>query len=168
MDILEILKSRRSIRKYEAKPIPEHLIEAIVDCARLAPSAINIQPWEFIIVREPEKKRSIALQTDYGRFIKDAPVLIAVFCVETMYFLEDGCSATVNLLNAAWALGLGTCWVAGDKKPYARNVARLLGVPEGHRLISLIALGYPAEQPGTHLYKKSLKDILHWEGYRKG
>jgi nitroreductase len=113
----------------------------------MSPSAVNIQPWEFIVVTDPETRKKIADLTDYGKFIANAPVCIAVFCKDTKYYLEDGSAATMAILLAAWSYGLGTCWVAGDKKHYAEPIRQLLGVPEGYKLVSLIAMGYPAEQP---------------------
>jgi hypothetical protein len=82
-----------------------------------------------------------------GRFIESAPVCIAVFCRETKYLLKDGSAATQNILNAARAHSLGSCWVAGDKKAYAARVRSTLGVPADYRLVSLVAIGRPAEEP---------------------
>jgi len=165
MDAIEVLKTRRSIRRYLAKPVEKEKIEMIINCARLAPTAVNIQPWEFIVITDPEKRKALADATDHGKFIKDAPVAIAVFCDNVKYYLEDGCSATVNLLNAAHALDLGACWVAGDKEPYANTIAEILKVPSRYRLISLISIGYPADsQSGTH-NKRSVSEVLHWESF---
>ena len=100
---------------------------------------------------------------EYGKFFTQAPVVIVVLCHETKYYLEDGAAATQNLLVAAAALGLGTCWVAGDKKPYADTVRALLGAPEGYRVVSHIAVGYAAETPAPA--KRPLRDVLHWERY---
>jgi len=163
MDCIEALKTRRSIRVYEDKPVPKELLEEIVNCARLAPTAINIQPWEFIVVTDAETRKKIADITDYGKFIAQAAACIAVFCKETKYYLEDGCAATTNLLNAAHALGLGGCWVAGDKKPYCEQIRQLLGVPEGYLLVSLNSIGYPAEKPEKG--KRTLSEVLHWEKF---
>ncbi|NSW75378.1 MAG: nitroreductase family protein [Candidatus Atribacteria bacterium] len=166
MDALEVLKTRRSVRRFRNLPVEKEKIEEIIDCARLAPSAINIQPWEFIVVTEEKKREEVARLTDYGKFIREAPVLIAVFCKDTKYYLEDGCAATENILLAAWALGLGSCWVAGDKKPYAESVRKVLQVPEGYRLVSLVALGYPEMVPATGAaLKRNLHEVLHWEKF---
>ncbi|MEN3186095.1 MAG: nitroreductase family protein [Atribacterota bacterium] len=166
MDALEVLKTRRSVRRFRTLPVEKEKIEEIIDCARFAPSAINIQPWEFIVVTEDKKREEVARLTDYGKFIREAPVLIAVFCKDTKYYLEDGCAATENILLAAWALGLGSCWVAGDKKPYAESVRKVLQVPEGYRLVSLIPLGYPEVIPTTgSALKRNLHEVLHWEKF---
>jgi nitroreductase len=165
MDALEVLRARRSVRRFQPQAVEREKIEAIVDCARLAPSANNLQPWEFVVVTDQRKREDIAKLTDYGKFIREAPVLLAVFCKDTKYYLEDGCAATENILLAAWALGLGSCWVAGDKKPYAEEVRRLLGVPEGYRLVSLVAIGYPVDVPKGHIFKRDLREVLHWEKF---
>jgi nitroreductase len=163
MDAIETLKTRRSIRAFTPQPVPREIIEDLVDCARLAPSAVNIQPWEFVAVTEPETLRGIAEATDHGRFIAEAPLCIAVLCRDTKYYLEDCSAATCALLLAARAHGLGGCWVAGDKKPYGAAIGRLLGAPAEFKLVSLVAAGYPAEAPVKE--KRSLAEVLHWEKF---
>jgi len=163
MDAIKCIKTRRSITKYKPDKIEKEIIEDIIDCARLAPTANNIQPWEFIVVDNKEIKDQLAEITDYGKFIKEAPVCIVVFCKDTKYYLEDGSAATQNILLAANAYGLGTCWVAGDKKPYADKIRKLLNVPEGYKLISLISMGYPAEKPSPS--KRALNEVLHWNSF---
>ena len=163
MEAIEALKTRRSKRKFLATPISKEVLEDIIDCGRLAPSAVNIQPVEFIVVTKGEIRKRVAEMADYGRFIAEAPVCIAVFSRQTKYYLEDGSAATENILIAAHAHGLGACWVAGDKKPYAEKVRQLLGAPQDFKLISLIPMGYSEEQPKPT--KKKLKDVLHWEKY---
>jgi len=163
MDAIECMKTRRSIRAYLDKPVPKEVIEDIVDCGRLAASAINIQPWKFIAVTDSAMRKRIADISDYGKFIAQAAVCIAVFCQEGKYYLEDGSAATQNVLNAARAHGLGSCWVAGDKKAYAPVISDLLGLPEDYKLVSLVAIGYAAEERNPE--KKPLSDVLHWERY---
>jgi nitroreductase len=107
--------------------------------------------------------RRIANITDYGKFIADALVCVLVLCRDTKYYLEDGSAATENILLAALAHGLGSCRVAGDKKPCAAEVCRLVGAPQGCKLVSLIPIGYPAESPQKS--KRPLSDVLHWEKY---
>jgi nitroreductase len=163
MDAIQVLKTRRSVRAYRRAPVPRKLIEDIVDCGRLAATAINIQPWEFVVVTDPKRLRKIAETSDHGKFIADAPVCVLVLCKDTKYYLEDGSAATENILLAARAHGLGSCWVAGDKKSYASEICRLVGAPEGYKLVSLIPIGYPAESPEKT--KRPLSDVLRWEKY---
>ena len=154
-------KTRRSVRQYEDRPVSKEIIEDIVDCGRLAATAINIQPWKFVVVQDADMRKKIAATTDYGKFIAQAPVCIVVFCEDVKYYLEDGSAATQNILNAAHAHGLGACWVAGDKKAYAPKMAEMLGMPANHKLVSLISLGYPAQTPSPS--KKPLSQVIVWE-----
>ncbi|MGB9620689.1 MAG: nitroreductase family protein [Armatimonadota bacterium] len=163
MDAIECLKTRRSVRSFQMGSIDRAVLEDIVDCGRLAATAINIQPWQFVVVTDAAMRRKIASITDYGKFIAEAPCCIAVFCEKVKYYLEDGSAATQNMLLAANAHGLGSCWVAGDKKPYCAEIARLLGVPDSHTLVSLVAIGYPASVPSPP--KKALSEVLHWEKF---
>ena len=163
MDALEAIRTRRSIRKFKSDAVSRELIEQVVDAGRLAATARNVQPWNFIVVTEAAKRRELADISDYGKFIADAPVCIVVLSQPTKYFLEDGSAATQNMLVAANSLGLGTCWTAGDKKSYAARIVAAVNAPKDHLLISLIAMGYPAESP--RISKRPLKDVLHWEKF---
>jgi nitroreductase len=158
MDAIEMLKTRRSVRTYKGEPVPRRIIEDIVDCGRLAATAVNLQPWEFVVVTERGMLRRIATTTDYGKFIGDTPACVVVLCKDTKYYLGDGSAATENILLAAPAHSSGLCWLAGDKKPYVAQICRLVGVPQGYRLISLIPNGYPAETPMKS--KRPLSDVL--------
>ena len=163
VEALEAIRKRRSVRNYRQDVIKNELLEEIVDCGRLAATARNEQPWEFIVVTDKDKLKKIAEITDYGKFIAQAAACITVVCRETKYYLEDGSAAVQNILVAASALGIGSCWVAGDKKPYAKEIMSLLSVPEGYKLIALIPLGYPAEAPSPP--KRKLSEVLHWEKF---
>lgn len=160
MDAIEAIKTRRCIRAYTGQTVPREIIEDIIDCGRLAATANNKQPWEFVVVTDANQLQNIAGKTDYGRFIATAPVCIFVLCKDTKYYLEDGSAASQNILVAAKAHGLGACWVAGDKKNYADEIRRDVGAPQGYKLVSMIPLGYPAEQPQKE--KRPLREVVHW------
>jgi nitroreductase len=161
---MEALKTRRSVRSYQDKPVAKEMIEQIIDSARLAPTANNIQPWEFLVVTDRKMRVRIADLTDYGKFIAQSGACVVVVAKDVKHYLEDGSAATENVLIAAHAMGLGTCWVAGYEKQYAEPVCRLLGVPEGYKMVSIIALGHPADKPEAH-GKRSLSEVLHWEKF---
>ncbi|OQB09747.1 MAG: putative NAD(P)H nitroreductase [Candidatus Omnitrophica bacterium ADurb.Bin205] len=166
MDAIEVLKKRRSIRVFQQKPILKDQLEAVVDAGRFAPTARNLQPWEFVIITQKRVLSEIAKLAENGRFIQDCAACIAVFSSDTKYYLEDGCAATVNMLNAAAALGIGSCWVAGDKKSYCQDISRILNAKNNLKLVSLIALGYPKEDGAFGIVeKKRLGEILHWEKF---
>lgn len=163
MDIMEIIKTRRSIREYADKPIAKETLEKIIDAGRFAATARGLEPWEFVIVTNSETLKKISSLADNGRFIAQAKACIAVFCTDTKYYLEDGCAATQNMLLAATSLGIGSCWVAGDKKPYCLNVNNLLSVPSSFKLISLISLGYPKSAELFRIAnRRPLEKIIHW------
>ncbi len=164
METIEAIRSRRSIRQFERQGVSRELLEQLVDCGRLAPTANNVQPWEFVVVTDDSVRKNIAAMTDHGKFIADAQAVIAVFCKDTKYYLEDGCGATTNILVAAAALGLGACWVAGDKKPYCQEMMSILNVPAGYRLVSLIPVGYPAGPP-PQVAKRPVAELIHWDKF---
>ncbi len=164
MDALEAIAARRSVRKFKPDPVPRDVLLRVLDAGRLAPTAHNDQPWEFVVVTDAALRNRIAEITDYGKFIAESPVCIVVLSQPTRYYVEDGSAATTTMLLAAAALGLGGCWVAGDKKPYAARIASVCRAPSNLKLVALIALGYPAEIPATE--KRSLDEVVHWEGYR--
>ena len=166
MDILEVLKKRRSVRVFEGREIPKEDLERLVDVARYAATARNVQPWKFVIVTDAKMLNLLGGLGENARLIAGSKACIVIFCEDTRYYLEDGCAATVNILNAAAALGIGSCWIAGDKKPYCPDVLRLLNAPESLKLVSLIALGYPKDKDWFKLTdKKPLKEILNWEKF---
>ncbi|PSH03521.1 MAG: nitroreductase family protein [Acidobacteria bacterium] len=160
MDAIEVLKTRRCVRAYTGDAVPRETVEDIIDCAHLAASARNDQPWEFVIVTDREILTKIADLTTSGKFIANASLCVIVLCKDSQYFLEDGCNASQNILLAAHAHGLGACWVAGDKKPYADSVRKMIGAPDGYKLVSLIPIGHPAESPKKE--KRPLAEVLHW------
>jgi nitroreductase len=173
MDVFEAIKGRRSIRAYKAVDVPEETVEKLIDAARWAPSAGNIQPWEFIVVRNPEIKRRLAEAALGQSFIEEAPVVIVVCADEersargygvrgrTLYCIQDTAAAIQNIHLAAYALGMGTCWVGAFREDEAR---RILGIPEGIRPVAIIPVGFPAESPAPRS-RRPLKQIIHYEKF---
>ncbi len=164
METFDAICKRASIRQYQDKEIPKEMLEKLVDAGRRAPTARAVEPWEFIVVVEKETLKKLGKLIETGVFLKDAAACVVIFCKETKYFLEDGSAATENVLLAAADAGLGACWIAGDKKPYAGDVAQLLNVPSSFKLISLIALGWPLK-PILQRKLRALKEVIHWEKF---
>jgi len=144
--ITAVIKGRHSVRKYKPTQIEDTVIRDAIECAVHAPTARNLQPWLIGAVRKKDVLAQIGAMAENGRFIADAPVCFAIFGerAET-YYLEDCCAATENLILGLHAHGVGSCWVAGDKKPYAEAVRKLLNVPENYTLVSLVPAGLPAD-----------------------
>jgi nitroreductase len=155
MDGLEMLKTRRSVRAYSAEPVGDEILEKIIHCGRLAATARDIQSADVIVIKNEALKKKIAGATDYGKFIAQAPVCLAVVCQDTKYYLEDGSACAENILLAARYFGLGSCWVAGDKKPYAPKIIEVLSLPPAYKLVCLIPMGFPKESGA--FYEKKLK-----------
>ena len=146
MEFFDAVVKRTSIRKYRQERIEPAVLEKIVDAGRRAPTARAVEPWRFVVVTEKEKLAELSRLAPNGAFVKEAAAAIIVFCADTKYYLEDGCAATENILLAAAACGLGACWIAGDKKDYAGEVAALFGAAQDLKLISIVSLGYAAEE----------------------
>jgi len=166
MDFFEAVQQRVSVREYRDAPIARQDMEKIIDAARQAPTARGEQPWEFIIVENKQSLRRLAGITDHGRFLAGAAAAVVVISKETKYYLEDCCAATENILLAATALGIGSCWIAGDKKQYAGEILAHCGVGPGYKLVSIIALGYPKE-PAQAREKRPLAGLMHRENFGK-
>ena len=154
----KFIKNRRSVRRFASDPVTESVIKDILDCGRLAPTANNVQPWFMGAVTDQELRHRISDLATYGKFIRESPLCFAVFALaDEKYYLEDGCAATMNIILAASAHGLSTCWVAGHKKDYGPAVRDLLHVPVEYTLVSLIACGYADEKPNPP--KKELEEV---------
>ncbi|UCG39283.1 MAG: nitroreductase family protein [bacterium] len=158
------IRSRRSVRRFRPDPVPEAVLRDILDCGRLAPTARNLQPWLLGAVTDQELRHRISDLARYGGFIRQSPVCFAVFTLASeKYYLEDGCAAAMNIIIAAAAHGLSTCWVAGDKKEYAPRVREILGVPSEYTLVALVACGYADEEP--RMAKKTLEEVAFRDRY---
>lgn len=162
-DTIEVIRNRRTIRTYADRPVDRAVIEEIVDCARLAPTAMNDQPWDFVVITAKEALASIPPMLGHGEFLANAAFVVLVLARGTQFAVEDSSAATENLLIAAAAHGLGSCWVAGAQMDYAPKVAKAFGAPEDRKLIAIVSFGYPAEAPQVE--KRPLQDVLHWERF---
>jgi nitroreductase len=163
MNAIAALKERRSIRSYKQQQVERAIIEDIIDCARLAPTAMNDQPWDFVVVTRKDDLERIPPMLGHGEFIATAAFAVLVLARDTNYSVEDCSAAIENLLIAATAYGLGSCWVAGTKQAYGPVVVKAFGGPEDRQLIAIVSFGYPAEEPKVE--KRSLTDVLHWERF---
>ncbi len=173
MDVFEAIQKRRSIRAYESTPVPREKLEKILEAARLAPSASNIQPWHFIVVTDSEKRKTLS-RGRYAKFLKKSPVVI-VGCGDQKaspeWYMVDVAIAMQNMVLTATSEGLGTCWVGSFDED---EVKQLLKIPENFRVVALLAVGYPREKrniSGKILHfirrRKRLERIVSFEEYGK-
>ena len=163
------IRERRSVRQYRPDAVPRELIERVLDSARWAPSAVNLQPWHFVVVTQRERRSALAKSTAIAgiivmRHMSQAPVLIALCGDErrSSWYIHDCCLASQNLMLAATALGLGTCWIGAFDEGKAWEV---LGLPEGMRVVGLLTLGYPLQDQEVATPRLPLDSTVHWEGF---
>ncbi len=152
METREAICTRRSVRRFQDRPVADEILDALVADACRAPSGRNNQPWRFVIVRSAEKREALAGCTKYGRIIESAPAAVAVFLdTEASYHRDKDCqaigAAIQNLLLSAHDRGLGACWL-GEILNQRERVEAVCGVPPGLELMAVVAVGHPAQ--GAH------------------
>jgi len=173
LDVFEAIKGRRSIRAYAGEKVSEKDVGRLIEAARWAPSAGNIQPWEFVVVKDLEMKRKLSEAALNQSFIEKAPVVIVV-CAdlnrssrgygsrgENLYSIQDSAAATENILLAAQELGLATCWVGAFRE---NEVAKAVKAPRNLRPVAIVPVGHPAERPVASP-KRSVDKFVHYETF---
>ncbi len=173
MDLFEAVRGRRSVRAYDDREVPEDTIDQLLETAIQAPSAGNRQPWEFILVRDHERKEALAHAARDQEFVAKAPLVIVVAANRPrsaarygargadLYCIQDCAAATQNLMLAATELGLGTCWVGAFDEEL---VSRVVSLPKDVRPLTLIPVGYPSEEPDIPR-RLPLAQVVHRERF---
>jgi len=168
MDAMEAILTRRSIRKYTKQPVSDEVLKELLEAAMYAPSASNRQPWCFVVINDRKILNEIPEYHPYAQMLKGAPVAILVCCdinLENKGFgVEDCSAATQNILLAAHAKGLGAVWLGVyPAEPTVTATKKLLNLPEHITPISLISIGYPAEQkPQPNRYRADRVHYNQW------
>jgi nitroreductase len=191
MRVYDLILSRRSIRQFRPEPISQDILRDVVNAGRLAPSAANRQPLEFIVVDEESRRGEIYPCLKWAGYIApdgnpkpgQEPQAYVVVLVNTEIrgkgFEWDSGAAIENMILAAWEKGIGSCWIISVDKD---RVKTLLNVPAVYKVDSVIALGYPAEAPVTeelkdsveywkdgegclHIPKRKLEDVIHFNEF---
>lgn len=169
MDLSDVLKGRRSVRKYKAEPVPNDIVLKLIDAAENAPSAGNLRARKYIAVTGSETRKALAVASYGQRQIDSAPLIIVV-CADVdrskqrygdrgnLFAIQDATAAVMCLLLAAYDLGLGACWNGAFDDDLARDI---LGLEEHMLPIALISVGWPAEEP-TASPKRSMEEVLIW------
>ncbi len=163
LDIIDIIKSRRSVRKFTSEPVSDELTERILEAGRWAPSGLNNQPWRFAVITDSELRQAISELTHYSKVVLAAQVLIAVFLdTEKSYHREKDIQAIgaclQNMLLEAHSLGLGAVWL-GEIIRSNEQLRDILGLGHELDLMAVVALGHPDEKPKS-VKRKALADLL--------
>ena len=167
MDIFELIKTRRSIRTFTNRPVPDEVIERIIEAGTWAPSGMNNQPWKFAVIKDSELKKAVSGLTHYSKIVTGANVLIAVFLDNSLsYDRTKGCQAIgaclQNMLLYIHSAGLGAVWL-GEILKNKDKVLELTGGSKDLELMAVVALGYPAAKGG----KVSRQDLSQTVIFRK-
>ncbi|MFH1399816.1 MAG: nitroreductase family protein [Candidatus Woesearchaeota archaeon] len=173
MDIFEAITTRRSVRKYLDTPIEWEKVSKILEAARLAPSAGNVQEWKFVVVTQPELIKKMAEAAVSQRWMETAPIII-VICAkmekitryfglrgERLYSIQNCAIAATHMILAARSLGLDTCWVGAFEE---NMVQRALGIPDDVRPQVILTLGYADEKPNP-TYRLPIENMVYINGY---
>jgi len=168
MNIFQAIKTRRSVRQYQPKPVPEDKLRKVLEAARLAPSAHNAQDWKFVVVKDKEKREVLA-QAAGQDFISQAPVIIVAVGLEPEHVLPCGVPnyavdlaiAVDHMTLAAVEEGLGTCWIGAFSQ---EEVKKALKISEDYQVVALLPLGFPADSPKSKI-RKSLKEIVSYDTF---
>jgi nitroreductase len=167
---LSIVHRRFSCRSFRPDPVPRSLLEELLDAARWAPNAGNLQPWRFVVVLDQFHRRALARSAFGQSFLAAAPAVVVACAVpeesarvygsrgRELYCLQDTAAAVGNLLIAATELGLAGCWVGAFHESV---VSRDLDLAPGWRPVALVAVGFPAEEAGRRS-RRSLESITRW------
>jgi len=167
-DALELIKSRRSIRKYKSTPVEDEKIMKCLEAARWAPSASNKQPWEFIIVKDEKMREKFAVIHPYAKFVAESPVVFIPLTnpeIHAKYHMSDTGLAILHFMIEAYSLGLGTCWAGVIGTSFELELKKLLNIPDHLNIMALVALGYPDQEREST--RKPLNELIHWEKYSK-
>jgi len=161
MDAYTCIRNKRDSRSYAEKPIPEAVLERILQAGRMAGSSKNTQPWRFVVLRDEARKKELAGCGQFAQHVPSAPLVIAVVLLPGGGEFDAG-RAAQNMMLAAWAEGITSCPVAMHDRECA---ARTLGLPEGHRVAIVLAFGYPASKASLHrgVPRTPLTELVRYE-----
>jgi nitroreductase len=161
-ELLRVIHTRRSVRRYKDEPVPEEDLREILEAARVAPSAANRQPWTFIVVRDRERRRKLAAACKNQMWMADAAVIVCACSlpeVTEKWHALDTMIALEHTILAATSLGYGTCWI-GAFVP--EEVAAVLGIPIQMNVVALTPIGIPDEAPAARP-RRPFEEVFHME-----
>jgi nitroreductase len=160
MDVFEAIRTLLAVRRYRDMPVPEDVLRRVLEAGRLSASAMNKQPWHFIVVHDANMLRQLGTVAQTGPYISDAPLAIVVAIEPSRFAVADAGRAIQNMLLTAWDVGVGGNWVGSG----TQAAKELLGIPEELDVVAIVPFGYPARAT-EHGQKtrKPLSEIVHRE-----
>lgn len=168
MEVLEAIDTRRSVRRYKPEAIPDEDLKKILTAGQLAPSAGNKQPWRFVVVRDPETRKRLAVAARKQLWTGDANIMIAALAVSpdtpgvyTRWVERDVMTAVEHMVLAAWSLGYGSCWIGAFTED---DVKEILEIPGDMKVICLLPIGVPDIKPEPR-GRKPVDEIFHDDKY---
>ena len=169
MDVMAAIRGRRSIRQYQNRGIEEEVLTEVLEAARLAPSANNRQEWRFVVVKDKALIERLAVAANGQSFLTTAPVIIAGVALQPDRVMRCGVPtyavdlaiALTQITMAATAHGLGTCWIGSFNQ---EEVKRILQIPATCKVVQLMPLGYPAENP-TARPRKPQTEVVSYDHF---
>lgn len=174
MELLEAMRNRRSVRTYTSEPVAEDKLEKILQAGLLSASGRARRPWEFIVVREKETLKKMAVSRAAGaKMLEDADCAIVVIAdpEKTDVWTEDCSIAMANMHLMADSLGVGSCWIQGrlreasDGKTTEEHLRELLHFPESYKLEAMLSLGMPKEHREPYQLDELMTEKIHWEQF---
>ena len=161
--VFETVRTILAVREFESTPVPDDTLGRILEAARLSASAVNKQPWLFIVVEDPERLRRLGALARSGPYIAQAPVAVVVVIEETQFAISDASRAIQSMVLTAWAEGVGSNWVGFGGLDEVKD---LLGIPAELDVLAIVPFGYPAKAVSDPTKKrKGLEEIVHRERY---
>lgn len=161
MEVFDAIRTVLAVRQFQAKPVPESVVQQIVESAHLTASSINGQPWHFIVVQDKEMLRLLGSLVQTGPYIAQAPLAIVVGMEDSPYAVSDASRAIQSMILTAWSEGVGSNWTGFENTP---QVNPALGIPEEIKILAVIPFGYPVANIGKGQKKrKPLGEVVHRE-----
>jgi nitroreductase len=163
MDVFEAAAKRIEVKEYQDKPVSKDTIEKILEAGRLSPSAMNMQPWRFIVVRDKDTLRKISDLSPAGRYIANAAFVIAIAVnLNDKWYQIDSARAVQSMMLVAWSLGVGSRWVGGIERD---EIKKMLKIPKQLHLLTVIPFGYPKHPVKGIKNRKPLHEVAYLERY---
>ncbi len=163
MDTFECIKKRLEVREYKPDPIPEGVINKILEAGRLSPSSRNRQPWHFIVVRDKGRIKSLGEYCTTGNYVGQAPLAVAIVADPSRpTYIIDVTRAVQDMMLAAWNEGVGSCWVGQVEE---ERIKELLKIPKEYQVLTVIPFGYPLRRLKGKKDRKKPEEVFHWEEF---